>query len=323
LIVAVPLNRNERITGAVRAERSDAELAARVHHSWLALAGLAAFVELVAVAAAIVLSRRLARPLERLAMTAGRLGEGDFSARAPRSGVPEVDRVAIALDSTAQRLGELVTRERAFSADASHQLRTPLAALRIELESMQLSSPESDEIEAALAQVERLQATISTLLDLARDAPRRDAAIELRPRLDQLEDRWRGPLAESGRPLRVACPVGVGPAAISARVLDEVLDVLLSNALTHGKGAVIVRVREVDDSLAIDVQDHGPGFSGDSNDAFGRRATTGEGHGIGLPLAQSLAHAEGCSLSITRSGPEPVLTLLVARPAVNPAISQI
>jgi signal transduction histidine kinase len=156
----------ERVSGALRAERSDAVVASRAHRAWLALAGLALAVLALATAAAFLLARRLAAPLERLAGAARRLGDGDFGARAPRAGVAEVDEVGAALDATAQRLDDLVTRERAFSADASHQLRTPLAALRLELEALEL---QGEELPAALAQVDRLQETVDTLLAVARD----------------------------------------------------------------------------------------------------------------------------------------------------------
>jgi signal transduction histidine kinase len=98
--------------------------------------------------------------------------------------------------------------------------------------------------------------------------------------------------------------------------------VLLANALAHGAGAVTVEARRAGAWAFVDVADEGAGFA-DPQRAFERRS--GDGHGIGLALARALAHAEGGRLSITRAGPEPVLTLAlpagaaVSRPAEPPA----
>jgi signal transduction histidine kinase len=301
LRVALPLLVHERLTGAVRATRPDAAVARRTHRAWLLLAALSLVLIALATAVAVVLARRLSAPLERLAAGARRLGEGDFGAHAPRTGVAEVDEVAGALDATAARLDDMVARERAFTADASHQLRTPLAALRIELEAMQLRGDRTPELEIALGQVDRLQGTVETLLAVARDAPHADAEADLAVLVDHLADRWRGPLAEASRPLRTY----VGPAPALARaspaVVNEVLDVLLSNALRHGAGAVTVRVRRRETTLAVDVSDEGPGPSGEPELAFARRSGGAEGHGIGLALARSLAHAEQGRLTVERA----------------------
>jgi signal transduction histidine kinase len=310
LVVAVPLVVREQVRGAVRAERDDAAVMRAARGTWWTLIALAAGVVALAVLAAVVAGRRLARPLERLAVGARRLGHGDFSVRAPRSGVAEVDDVAAALDSAAARLADLVARERAFSADASHQLRTPLAALRIELEAIELSGDSSPDMAPALAQVERLQHTIDTLLAVARDAERSGSVTVLRPLLDDVEARWRGRLAAAGRPLAVHVDPADATARISGPVLSEILEVLLDNAFRHGAGAVEVRVRETSGSLALDVSDEGAGLSSTPDAAFARRS--GDGHGIGLALARSLAAAEGARLGVTHAGPQPVFTLLLA-----------
>ncbi|MEY2534961.1 MAG: hypothetical protein QOF29_2871, partial [bacterium] len=312
LIAAVPLVVGERVTGAVRAVRADEAVERSARDAWLTLGGLAAALVAAAVVAAAVLARRLARPLERLAGSARRLGEGKFAVRAHRSAIPEVDAVATALDVTAQRLDELVARERAFSADASHQLRTPLAALRIELEGMELRGDQPAELPAALSQVDRLQATVDTLLAVARDTPRGDVRTDLAGLVEDVRVRWHGPLAAAGRPLRVVDRGGPAVAAASGAVLSEIADVLLGNAHEHGAGAVTVTVREVGGWLALDVADQGPGFDGDPEAAFVRRAGA-RGRGIGLALARSLAEAEGGRLTVSRAGPGPVLTLLVRR----------
>lgn len=317
LLAAVPLVVSERVEGAVRAVRSDTAVEHSTHGAWLALAAASAALVFAAVLAALVLGRRLALPLEHVAGAARRLGGADFTASGQRSAIPELDAVSEALDATARRLDDLLARERAFSADASHQLRTPLAALRLELEAAMIEHEggRSAELAAALAQVDRLQATIETLLAAARDLPRPVAAdTDLTAALDRAETRWRGPLADRSRPLRVR--PGPAHAAVVARlnVLDEVLDVLLDNALRHGDGSVTVAVRDLDGWLAVDVIDEGRGFTEPTEAAFRRRPDGGDdGHGIGLSLARSLAEAEGGRLSVGRPGPGPRVTLLLPR----------
>jgi signal transduction histidine kinase len=303
LVTAVPLLVDERVTGALRAQRSGAAAAGATRRAWLALIGLAALVVALAALAALLLGRRLARPLERLAAAARRLGEGDFAARAPRGGIREADEIAAALDHTAQRLRDLIARERAFSAGASHQLRTPLAALRLELEALELRADAPPELQAALVQVERLQTTIDTLLAVARDVPRPGARTDLDIVLEELAGRWRGPLAAAARPLHIRRHGDAHVAAASPAIVTEILEILLDNAHRHGAGAVTVTVRVSGGWLAVDVSDTGPGFP-DSQ----RR---GEGHGLGLGLADALAHAEGGRLDITRPRP-PIVTLWLA-----------
>ena len=322
LFAAVPLIENERVAGVVWTMRDDAVVDHRTFQAWLTIAGLAAVLLAAATAAAAVLGGHLAAPLERLAVAARRLGDGDFTVRTERAAVPEVDAVGAALDATAERLDTLLARERAFSADASHQLRTPLAALRIEIEALELRGGPAPELHAALRQVDRLQATIDTLLAVARDVAHADARADLGALLREDESRWRGGLARDGRALDVRLQAADTTAAASPGVVAEILDVLVANAVHHGAGAVTVTVREADRWLAVDVCDHGRGFAGDPAAAFARRAGRAgrggdrDGHGIGLALARSLADAEGGSLTVTRAAPEPVLTLLLPRPVV-------
>jgi signal transduction histidine kinase len=310
LVVAVPLLSGETITGAVRAQRSQANVAGRAHSAWLALAGLGAGVLALAIVAALGLARRLARPLETLAAAARRVGEGDFAARATSTGVSEIDDVGVALNRSSERIGDLVERERAFTADASHQLRTPLAALRLELESQALESPGPPAgVTAALAQVDRLQNTIETLLAVARDAPTGEQKVNLVDAIREVEARWHGPLAADGRPLHTSVDAPRAVAALSPDVLTEIVDVLIGNAHAHGSGAISVSVRHTSDAYAIEVHDQGPGFGPDIDDAFRRGA--GDGHGIGLALARSLAHSQGARLEITTPGPGPTVSLLI------------
>jgi signal transduction histidine kinase len=314
LVAAVPLLTGERVTGAIRAQRSDAIVVRRAHRAWLALAAAAVVVLLLAILAAFLLGRRLARPLERLAVAAGRLGHGDFSVRAPRGGIGEVDAVADALDLTSARLEDLIARERAFSADASHQLRTPLAALRLELEAMQLAALALEPLERALTEVDRLQQTIETLLAVARGHQGPDTAHELTGLLTEIEQRWRGSLAERGRRLTLSLPGEAISVCARGPVVREILDVLLDNSARHGQGAVGIALRTIDEHWAeIAVSDQGPGFQTGERTEFQRRSEAAAGHGIGLALARSLAHAEGGRLTITNTGPAPRIVLMLRR----------
>src|SRR5205085_1699034 len=142
----------------------------QIERQRLAIALSAAAAIAIAVLVGLWLSAVLSRPLARLRDAATRLGHGDFTVRAPRSGIAEADAAASALNDTAVRLEELVGRERTFSAHASHQLRTPLASLRLAVEA-ELAQPRSDAttaLEEVLKETDRLEATIDDLLLLAR-----------------------------------------------------------------------------------------------------------------------------------------------------------
>jgi signal transduction histidine kinase len=308
LVAAVPVLARERVTAILRASRSSAGVDAEVRNRLLVIAAIGAGVIAAAALAALAVTRRLVRPIDRLSDAAARLGDGDFSARAPRAGVPELDAVAATLDTTAQRLEDLLQRERAFTADASHQLRTPLAAVRLELESLEL---EGVDVHRPIEQVDRLEATIKTLLAVARDVPRDREEIDLVTLVDGLEGPWRSRLAADGRPLQVRSSGAAVYARASRPVVEQITDVLLDNAHRHGAGAVTITIRSTAGGAAIDVADRGQGLPGDPEAAFARRAGSGNGHGIGLSLARSLAQAEHGQLLVTNAGPDPVLTLLL------------
>jgi signal transduction histidine kinase len=322
LVVAVPVTHEDDVIGAVRAVVPRSVVLQTVALVWTAMAGLAA----LAVGAAWLVgrrqARRLARPLEDLAVAARRLGDGDFSVRTRSGGVPEIDAVGAALNSTAGRLDALLARERAFSADASHQLRTPLAGLRLRLEAA-LESPGQDlapAVAASLVDADRLESTIEELLDLARDPRATPAdAVDLRLLLDEMSAEWRGRLALQGRDLDLSAEPGTPEARASAAAVRQILAVLVDNAMTHGAGTVAVAVREATDAVAIDVRDEGAGVQDTESAVFSQRADQRRGrHGIGLALARRLAEAEGGRLSLTRPSP-PTFTLLLAADQADPS----
>lgn len=311
LVVIVPISDEGSVVGLVRAATARTEVYQLTIVTWLGMAGLGVVALLSAYLVARHQARRLARPLEQLSVTARELGDGDFSIRARRAGIAEIDSVGESLDSTAERLDDLLARERAFSADASHQLRTPLAGLRFQLEAA-LENPEAnlrDVVVAGVATTGRLDQTITDLLALARDTrPVRDTTT-LRGELAAVGDEWSKTLAERGRDLVVKVEPVVEEARLSAPVLRQIVTVLLDNALHHGAGTVTVTARDAGDVLAVDVADEGDGIA-DGVDVFRRRSSDAAGTGIGLALARRLAEAEGGRLRVTRPRPA-IFTLLL------------
>ena len=306
LVLAVPVVSGARTTGVVRAAVPVADLTLRVGLTWLGMAGLA----VAAIGASWLMARRfttrLVRPLDELVCAAERLGDGDFTARGPRAGITEIDRVGEALDATAARIGRTLERERAFSAEASHQLRTPLTGLRLQLEAA-LQTPGADPhdaIRAGIASADRLERTIEDLLALGRERRAPRAELDLDALLDEVRQAGAGLLEPHGRALRIVRQ-DPPPARVAAAAVRQVLGVLLDNAATHGRGTVTVVARDAGDALAVDVADEGPDLG--ENDPFASAPT---GHGIGLRLARSLAEAEGGRLRLSRPDP-PTFTLLL------------
>jgi signal transduction histidine kinase len=285
----------------------------QITYVWLGMLALAG----LAVGAVWLIARRqarkLAQPLEELSVAARRLGDGDFSVRTSAAGVPEIDSVGAALNSTAGRLDDMLARERAFSADASHQLRTPLTGLRLRLEAA-LDTPGQDlrqAIDSAIGSTDRLEQTIEELIALARDTRRIDTTpLDLPGLLDEIKNGWHDRLAGQERELRMAIDPQAPTAHASTSAVRQVLTVLLDNAATHGSGTVTVTIRDAADALAFDVSDEGGGIVTPEPELFTRRSGSAGGHGIGLALARSLAEAEGGRLRLTRPAP-PTFTLLV------------
>jgi signal transduction histidine kinase len=313
LVVAVPVTHDSDVIGAVRAASPLRTVYRLVGLVWLAMFGLGGLAVGMVWLVARRQARRLAGPLEELSDAARRLGQGDFSVRTTPAAIPEIDSVGSALNSTAGRLDDMLARERSFSADASHQLRTPLTGLRLRLEAA-LEHPGQDLRQAitdGIASADRLEQTIEELLALARDTRSSNTTpLDLPTLLDEIESGWHDRLAAQDRSLQVAVDPHAPVSLVSTAAVRQVLTVLLDNAATHGSGTVSVAVRNAADALAIDVSDEGDGITAPEPELFTRRSRLADGHGIGLALARSLAEAEGGRLRLTRPAP-PTFTLLV------------
>jgi signal transduction histidine kinase len=314
LEVAVPV----RVDGQDVAVRAALPYDDVLGRSWLTVAAMAGLALAVLAFAWVLARRRAARiavPLEEMTRAANALGAGDFAVETHPSGVYEAAEAGRALQVTARRLGALLEQARADAADASHQVRTPLTALRLGLERA-LITPGADRdaaIREALARADRVEATVTELLSRSRDPLAPVEATEVATVVESARTgRWAELARARGRPLRVRAEPGLPPAAATAAVLHQVLDVLVANALEHGAGTVTVAVRTAGGGVAVDVSDEGAGFDAAVlADAFRRGNPRARGNGIGLALARDLAESIGARLTVTDPGRNPVVTLLL------------
>lgn len=323
LVVAVPVYDGDRVVAVARAAATRSHLYRKILVAFGGMGGLA----VVAGGASYVLSarqaRRLAHPLVELERVTEELGGGNFAVRAAPSGVAEIDRAGSALNLTAQRLDDLLARERAFNATASHQLRTPLTVMRLGLEQAAAAADPlvRKEILGSIAEADRLAATIDDVLTLARGSGTTTALLDLPAVLEWTRSRWARPLAGDGRELVVE--VADPPAALaSASAVRQILDVLVDNARRHGAGSVRVVARPAAGALAIDVIDEGhvaqPLIPDLSAHPPAAATSSGETRRLGLWIAASLASAEGGRLVHARTDPSTRLTLLLPTAEASP-----
>jgi len=279
------------------------------------------------------LARLVTRPVDRLKEAAQRISAGDLSARAPTDdGAPELRELASTFNHTAERLQEMLDAQQAFVADASHQLRTPLAALRLQLENIESAAPSNLQpaLASARAETARLGRISEALLSLTRSAstdvtPERIDAASIA--FDR-QQAWEPVAAEAGVRLELTTP---GHAWVSAApgALEQILDNLIDNALEVVPTDSIVRiqVQPAGEVVELHVIDQGPGLSEEQRtrafDRFWRGATsTPGGTGLGLAIVAQLAAQCGGRAELRRSVDEGIdaVISLPAAPASDPAV---
>ena len=311
LFVAVPVASGGQVFGAVRVTYPTATVDGRVHRYWLVLGGIGAIVITVGSLVALRLSRTVVRPLDHLAVAAVAAGEGDLTVRAPVDGPPEVRTVAQRFNEMVSQLDELLRSQSEFVADASHQLRTPLASLRLRLENLahHVDEPGAAGLESALAELERLSQVVDQLLALARaDAAGLEPAedVELGSMIEERVELWSALAEERDITLSASSDRDVVVRAAPGR-LAQVLDNLIENALEAcaAGGNVSVSGRGAELTAELHVLDDGPGLSVEQRarafDRFWRARRGGEGSGLGLAIARRLARADGGDVELRAS----------------------
>jgi signal transduction histidine kinase len=308
IYVAVPITApNGKTLGALRITYPTSALDSRVTHYWLLLAAIGGVVLAAATLVGLRFARTLTRPLSALEGAAAAVGGGDLHARAPEEGPPEVRAVAAEFNETVARLDALLDSQQAFVADASHQLRTPLAALRLRLENLERDVDEvgKRDLDAALAEVERLARLVDGLLTLARaDAAKPESApIDLAALVAIRVEHWQPEADRRGVELEEAVEPGLQALATPGS-LEQVLDNLLSNALavSPAETTITVEAQPADEGIDLHVRDQGPGMTAEQRrrafDRFWRAGAPGTGTGLGLAVVHRLVTADGGSIEL-------------------------
>jgi signal transduction histidine kinase len=309
IYVAVPITApGGRTLGALRITYGTSALDARVTHYWLLLAAIGGVVLAAATLVGLRFARTLTKPLAALERAAAAVGRGDLDARAPEEGPPEVRAVAAEFNETVVRLDGLIDSQQEFVADASHQLRTPLAALRLRLENLErdVGPAGRADLEAALGEVARLGRLVDGLLALARaDASRPEPEpVALGPLVQLRLEHWR-PEADRRSVLLAGEVEPELQALATPGVLEQVLDNLISNALAAAPAGSAVSVTAGSQGAAVvelHVTDQGPGMSAEQRrrafDRFWRQGAPGTGTGLGLAVVQRLVSADGGSVEL-------------------------
>lgn len=329
--VAVPVISGSSVVGAVRITFPASVIDDRVNEKTRGLLLVGGISLLAAALAAVFMANGITSPLRRLQRTTERLAAGEFDERAATNeGAPEIRRLATSFNTMTDQIASLLEQQRAFAGDASHQLRTPLTALRLQLEraaAMVDDDPEGarSRIEAASAETERLQRLVEGLLMIARSegSAAVTAPVDVTGMVRERAEVW-APFAEE-RGVRLLTSAAPGLSALAVpNALEQIIDNYIDNALgVAAEGNTItVTAMQHHDEVSVHVLDEGPGMSPEhlarAFDRFWRAPDAPQGgSGIGLAVVQHLARLSGGEANLRnrpdRRGLDASVTLPAAR----------
>lgn len=318
LLLWRPVGTGTSVHGAV-VMRASTEAAARdVARRWLVVIGGALAVAVSFAALAVVLARWVLRPVHELAAGLGEVAAGRAGAHvSPRGGPPELRELASTFNRMSDAVRTSADQQRRLVADTSHQLRNPLAALRLRVDTLdgQIAEPGQAAYRSALAEMERLEALLDGMLDLATaesgatdraaagdaDHARADVGEVVADRVDV----WSPVADQSGVEVRTESGASA-VARCTAAELQQLLDVLIDNAIHYaGRGAVVsIKWSDRDGRVRLAVSDSGPGLPAadraKATQRFWRGRTGGpvRGSGLGLAIAEQLTRARGGRLTL-------------------------
>ena len=321
--VAVPVLSGPDVVGAIRISAPASLIS---HEVQTRLAGLAIALlisVLIAAIAALVLSSTVTRPMRRLKVAPQRLADGDLGQRAEiAEGPSEMRSLARSFNTMAAQLEQLVARQRAFAGTASHQLRTPLTALRLRLETLaqHVSEADAEHAEAAIAEVDRLRRMIEGLLMLTRaeDTAIAPIPVDIAAVARDRAAHWL-PLAEEAHvSITLTVPDSARALAVVGSV-EQIIDNLVDNALDvcGPDGRIELAVQARGSLWDLHVIDNGPGLSvAEREEAFERfwrgGSSTPGGSGLGLAIVRQFVEAADGTVVLEESamgGIDAVVTL--------------
>ncbi|MEU4109846.1 HAMP domain-containing sensor histidine kinase [Streptomyces sp. NPDC027717] len=284
----------------------EAAMSNGVGTAWAVLAAVGLALIAGSVAVADRLGVRMVRPARRLVEGAHELGEGKLGARVPEDGPTELRLAAVAFNSMADQVVQLLANERELAADLSHRLRTPLTVLRLNAASLGAGAA-ADQTRAAVAQ---LEGEVDTIIRTAREAKPQTAAAGPGAGCDVAEvvrgrmEFWSALAEDEGRKWRVAGAERPVRVPVARADLAAALDALLGNVFRHtAEGtAFAVDVHHAEDAVIVLVSDAGPGIS-DPRAAMARGRGSGAAGstGLGLDIVRRLAESTGGDVRIGSS----------------------
>jgi signal transduction histidine kinase len=307
LFVSVPVLSGNNVEGVVRLTYPASVVEQRVNRRVRGLLVVAVISVVMALVAAWVLANTVTRPLRRLRLATERLASGEDGVQAPDDeGPPEVRSLARSFNTMSSRLSSLLRAQRSFAGDASHQLRTPLTALRVRLEPAADAVDDQPHeaklrIEAASAETERLQHLVDQLLMLARTEGRsvERIVVDLAEVARERVEMWQS-LAEESDVRVIGTTIPSAPVLAAPQAVEQVIDNFLDNALRVAPpGSTLeVLVHRAGSGMAVRVLDRGPGMTDEQRahafDRFWRAPDApSEGSGLGLAIVQRLVQASG------------------------------
>ncbi|MGW3285400.1 sensor histidine kinase [Streptomyces sp. NPDC001002] len=328
LVVASPVIRDGDVVAVVVTDSPTGHMRSRILHGWLIIGAGEIAAMLLAVGAALRLTGWVLRPVRVLDATTHAIASGRLKSRvAAAGGPPELRRLAGAFNEMADNVEEVLEQQRAFVADASHQLRNPLAALLLRIELLALELPEgNEEIASVRTEGKRLAEVLDDLLDLAL-AEHTEADLRITDIGALAAERvaaWTPTAEAKGVRLVADCPATTAWA--DPITLSSALDAVIDNAIKFTpEDETVEVVVAVDGAVSkVVVTDDGPGLTEEElarvGDRFWRsgRHQNIKGSGLGLSISRALLAAGGGAISYGPHEPHG-LTVTVSVPRSGPA----